>query len=261
VGLTNNGYLAGIFVLDGKQRESKMIAKKPRKKKIPCSAEHRKHLSEAGMGQVWTPERRHNMSLAAIKRGNLPRSPETRKKMSISHTGQTRTDEQKQNISKSLKGKLFTEEHIKNLKGRKCGAPSVETKKKLSDAGEKNWQDPEYAAMMCKAQGRLPNKAELKLNGILSNLYPGEWKYVGDGQFFISGKCPDFVNVNGQKKIIELFGDYWHKGQNPQDRIDTFKPFGYDTLIVWENELKNFKSLRRKIFDFAEQDHKQIGQQ
>ena len=91
---------------------------------------------------------------------------------------------------------------------------------------------------------------------VLNGLYPGEWKYVGNGQVIIAGKCPDFVNVNGQKKIIELFGDYWHKGQNPQDRMDLFTPFGYDILVVWEKELKDFKSLRRKIFDFAEQDHK-----
>jgi hypothetical protein len=68
----------------------------------------------------------------------------------------------------------------------------------------------------------------------------------------VAGKCPDFVNVNGQKKIIELFGDYWHRGQNPQDRIDVFKPFGYETLVIWQRELEDLKSLRHKIFDFAE---------
>lgn len=26
----------------------------------------------------------------------------------------------------------------------------------------------------------------------------------------IGGLCPDFVNCNGKKVIIELFGDYWH---------------------------------------------------
>lgn len=85
----------------------------------------------------------------------------------------------------------------------------------------------------------------------LDQLFPGDWKFVGDGQLIIAGKCPDFVNVNGQKKIIELFGDYWHKGQNPKARIAVFKPFGYKTLVVWEHELRNVGKLRRRLIRFA----------
>lgn len=82
--------------------------------------------------------------------------------------------------------------------------------------------------------------------------WKNEWKFTGDFSFMINGKNPDFTNINGQKKLIELFGDYWHKDDNPQDRIDVFKPFGWDTLIIWERELKDIKQLKRKIFDFCE---------
>ena len=81
-----------------------------------------------------------------------------------------------------------------------------------------------YKKQMIANHGR-QNKAEKYLELILENLYPGEWKFVGDGQVRISGKCPDFININGEKKIIELFGDYWHQGQDPQNRIDIFTPF------------------------------------
>lgn len=47
-----------------------------------------------------------------------------------------------------------------------------------------------------------PNKPELVLITILNNLFPNEYKYVGDYQFWIDGKNPDFMNVNGQKKLI-----------------------------------------------------------
>jgi G:T-mismatch repair DNA endonuclease (very short patch repair protein) len=50
----------------------------------------------------------------------------------------------------------------------------------------------------------------------------------------------------------ELYGDYWHKGQNPQDRIDMFKPFGFDTLVIWEKELKDMGAVTERIQEFHE---------
>jgi hypothetical protein len=96
-----------------------------------------------------------------------------------------------------------------------------------------------------------PNKSEMVLLNILHKLYPNEWKFVGDGQVIIAGKCPDFINVNGKKLIIELFGDYWHRGQNPNDRINIFKPYGYETLIIWEKELKDIPVVEQKLRRFV----------
>lgn len=100
-------------------------------------------------------------------------------------------------------------------------------------------------------QNRKPTKPEIKLQLILDDLYPSEFRYVGDGQIRINGKNPDFINVNGRKQIIELFGDYWHKDQNPQERIDCFTPYGYKTLVVWEKELKDERALKNKLFQFT----------
>lgn len=44
---------------------------------------------------------------------------------------------------------------------------------------------------------------------------------------------PDFIVGN---KCVELFGNYWHKGENPQDRINKFKEVGFDCLVIWESE-------------------------
>ena len=126
--------------------------------------------------------------------------------------------------------------------------PAVKAKHITS--GKKNWQSPIFVKNQMKARHVKQNKTEKRLEDITTNLFPYEYKFVGDGEVVIAGKCPDFININGQKKIIELFGDYWHKGQNPQDRIDVFFPYGYDTLIIWEKELKDVEILKIKLNEF-----------
>ena len=85
-------------------------------------------------------------------------------------------------------------------------------------------------------------------NLIKANNLPFE--FTGKGKVVIGGKVPDFANINGKKQLLELFGDYWHKGQNPQDRIDKFAKFGYQCLVIWEYELKDSKTLVHKISEF-----------
>ena len=81
-----------------------------------------------------------------------------------------------------------------------------------------------------------------------------EYKFVGDWKFVINGFNPDFINCNGQKKIIELFGDYWHNlpGAVERDKrkLKEYKKYGYKTLVIWEKELKNLMSTTEKIFGF-----------
>ena len=42
------------------------------------------------------------------------------------------------------------------------------------------------------------------------------------------------------KKNLEVAKD-------PKDRINYFKNYGYDTLIIWESELKNVDNLKNKL--------------
>lgn len=53
-----------------------------------------------------------------------------------------------------------------------------------------------------------------------------------------------------KKKIIELFGNYWHQNDNPKNRVSIFKPYGYSTLVIWENELKNRNRVEFAIHKF-----------
>ena len=97
----------------------------------------------------------------------------------------------------------------------------------------------------------VPNKKEQELYEFLQEILPDEYKFVGDGKTVDVGGCaPDFININGQKKLIELYGDYWHKGDDEGHRIFYFRLFGYETLIIWEHELKDKEKLREKILAF-----------
>lgn len=48
---------------------------------------------------------------------------------------------------------------------------------------------------------------------------------------------PDFMVV-GKPKVIELFGDYWHKGEDTSFRISAWKKIGFECLVLWEHEVR-----------------------
>ena len=112
------------------------------------------------------------------------------------------------------------------------------------------WKDPEFVAKQMIARNVCPNKAEKFLYGFFQNLFPNEYKFVGDGQFILAGKCPDFININGQKKIIELFGEHVHEPEEEQQRTDLFAQYGYQTLVIWYSELSDTKLLTERLLSF-----------
>ncbi len=128
-----------------------------------------------------------------------------------------------------------------------------EQKRKSSEAHKKLWQSEKYIKKIMKNRKIKPNKKEIKLLRFLQdNHFP--YKFVGDGKIWINGKNPDFINTNHQKKIIEFYGDYWHRdekvkngGDGGQERREIFAEYGYATLIIWESELENKDKLLIKI--------------
>ncbi len=221
------------------------------------SEEHKRKDSKSLKGRIITEDHRNKIS-EALK--GKKKSEEHKKKLKI-----PKTEEQRQKISEALKGKLVgennpfygknhTEESKKMNSEKHTGKKdSEETKQKKSETHSKLWENPIFAKKMMVSFKILPNKAELKLQSILNSIFfEGQFQYVGDGQEIIGGKIPDFIDpINN--KIIELYGDYWHKGQDPNDRIDYFKNFGYDTLVIWESELKSIGTLKNKIGIFMEE--------
>jgi len=99
------------------------------------------------------------------------------------------------------------------------------------------WQDASFVTKQMRARGVMPNKIEHTLIAIMErNNLP--FKYVGDGDFILDGKCPDFLNINGKKQLIELFGTFWHGVFDVAARKEHLRQYGFQTLIIWEDELK-----------------------
>jgi very-short-patch-repair endonuclease len=137
-----------------------------------------------------------------------------------------------------LRGKERSAEHCSNL----------------SKTKKQQFKDPEFCKRMLanitrKASAVRPNKPEQKILDLLERKYPNEWKYVGNCGLVLGGLIPDFVNVNGEKLLIEVFGDYWHRNSNEQKRIDHFKQFGFSTLIIWERDINKKIGLVEKMID------------
>lgn len=150
------------------------------------------------------------------------------------------------------------EYRMKMISVSKKNWEKLEYRNRMSKVVKNNWQTPEIRDYMVKKimLGNLikPNKPELQLQSLLNNLYPNDWQYVGDGKVILEGFCPDFINVNGKKQIIELNGDYWHNRQGAAEKdkrkVKAYKQLGYKTLTVWEHELKNVNKLKNKIERF-----------
>lgn len=217
--------------------------------------------------------------------------PEYQKTMSVSIYKRFEKPEERLRLAESKK--LFLENHPEYREERsrkaKLEYSTDEAKKMMKERTNKYWNDPIHSEERKKQQGaRLsnnlvkwwanpefkdahvkrtrkacnirPNKTETAMMELLDELYPNEWKYVGDGEVVLGGKNPDFINCNGRKAIIEVNGDYWHslesRGECPLlheiERIDNYSKYGYFTLVVWGSEFKNKSNIIKKLKGFYE---------
>jgi len=261
------------------------------KKRGPLSEETKRKLSECQKGEkgYWFSKKmslKTRKKMSKARKGTHP-SLETRKKLSelrkgkkslligrkiseehkrkisekrkikFKEQGFLNTEKTKKKISKSLK------EYYKTHPGTMTGVVSPSKGKKLSTKqilhlsklAKLRWKDKTYLKKIHKGMHINPNKPEK----ILMNLFKKckfDYRFVGDFSFIIEGKNPDFVNCNGQKKIIELFGDYWHnnsKTKYHQTELGTkehYAKYGWKTLVIWEKELKDMDSVLEKVTRF-----------
>ena len=212
------------------------------------SAETKQKISQALKGRTFSESHRKHLSEGRMGTANP-------------FYGHAHTEKRNQMMSKLLTGRVFSEESLKRMsevrKGRFLGPDnhffgrhhSPETKAQLSLIRKDLYaENPELLRRCLTCQK--PNIAEQKLITLIEeNNLP--FKYVGDGQFILGGKCPDFLNVNGKKQIIELFGAYWHPIFDVAKRTEHFKQYGFQTLIIWEDELKDMSKVSAKIKRFS----------
>lgn len=165
---------------------------------------------------------------------------------------------------------ITVEQYKKMYPGTLTISPNIS--KVLADENTKKWEDPDYKKKVSKTisgvisdlwdnghyVGKVPsqespNGLERKVISIIdNNKLP--FKFVGDWSFMLGSKCPDFVHVGSSKKLIEVFGDYWHKGEDIGIREDYFSKYGYEMLVIWEHEVnENPDEVLIKIQEFSDQ--------
>jgi very-short-patch-repair endonuclease len=147
---------------------------------------------------------------------------------------------------------------IKISNAQKGVKETLETRKKTSEVMKQYYEDNPEKGKQCRANqlkhllnSRKQTSPERIIDGVLTKLDP-QWEYCGTNRVInIGNNFPDFIH-KASRRIIEVYGDYWHRNDNPKDKIDLFKAYGYDTLILWEGEIKNnLDSATEKIKQFC----------
>ncbi|KPJ63789.1 hypothetical protein AMJ44_14010 [candidate division WOR-1 bacterium DG_54_3] len=161
--------------------------------------------------------------------------------------------------------KIIPKIQLKKSKIQKKSMSSKKMRKFLSNKMKKKWQDPEFREYMASVLKRRWNDPKCRADmikkhykkvrpttpeKIFDEITPDNIKYVGNGSWWRKlpngqYKNPDF-KIKGQSKVIEIFGNYWHrKGtmyDNPSYLIELYKKVGIDCLIFWEREIHNNQS-------------------
>lgn len=205
--------------------------------------ELRRRIAEINRERMKNPEARR--AVAERVRQALA-NPEVRRKMSEAQTRRFASPEAR--IQAGIQGKK--------------AMSNPESRRRVGEASKRRWTDPDWAAKTTLAARRgahaRPTRPERTLWEMLSNLAPNEWGYNGDGRLgvTIARKIPDFVS-NKTKSVIELFGEYYHRGEDPQARIEQFARQGYRCLVVWANELRDRERLKSTLRSFIAPDIQQ----
>jgi len=145
-----------------------------------------------------------------------------------------------------LRGKTYEEVYGQD-KAKKLKEDHSKTMSKIASS------DPNWIKHVFDNVERRPTTPEQEFIKICEK-HCLPFKYVGDGSFWINGFNPDFIENNGEKICIEIFGRYWHDPNNKniptssyyKNRQKIFDKAGWKCLIFWEDELDDeniFKKL------------------
>ena len=234
--------------------------------------ETRRKISEAGKGRHHTEEAKRKISeaqkgekhhmygkhpsektrqkMSVARKGEKHwnygkhHTEETKEKMKESHMGQTPSEEQRKQSSERWKGENnpnhggISEEHRLKLSiSHKGKHPSEETRLRMSKS-HKNKKVKTHHTYPERVFERICKDCNLP------------YKYTGDGSFWIGRNPsinPDFVDCNGGKTAIEVFGDYWHSPllnrnirypQTLKGRKKQLKKYGWRLIVLWECDLR-----------------------
>lgn len=169
----------------------------------------------------------------------IERAKEIKIKQSASSKGKPKSEKHKENLSKSLiQLWIQNPEFNKNF---------LNSKRMLGKQQSKFWRE-EVIKSIIKNLHKSPNKLEQKAIKLFKEL---PLRFTGDGSFIIGGKNPDFVENNGQKKVVEIRSkdvcrvfDKLTPEEYKQKRVGHFAKCGWKCLVVFVDYKK-----RRWVFE------------
>jgi hypothetical protein len=198
--------------------------------------------------------------------------------------GKHHSEETKRQISKSMEGKnkgkvtwnngkhlseKTKEKMSKKKKGKNTGVQNnfygkhhTESTKNIiasknRESMKQRWQDPEYREKTInatlKAMFKRPTSLEKQMLAIIEK-HSLPYRYTGNGSFIIEGRCPDFVNVNGEKTCIEVRSKrmckYWNNctpEEYERQRKEHFAKYGWECIVIFDEDLQNEEAVISRI--------------
>lgn len=169
----------------------------------------------------------------------------------LARVGRTWSEEEKYFRSKYLNSLTEAQKEERLLKS----FHSPESREKARNSIRKNFKNMSHEDRMAWVENSClspevikrntdKNYFEIRVQKYLDTGFPGEWGYNGKGEYFwylrelgYGGlKRPDFVNLQRNKVLIDVFGRYWHLDEEVVPRIAHFKKYGFDLMIIWGYE-------------------------
>ena len=213
-------------------------------KEAGFSEEHKKNLKIAQAKRFKDPKERRKQAHNKGKKfpiGEYPNSGTRGKKFTIeeypNHGWRGFSKEKWETIRLKL-DKIYKskEYHEKRSIDNKIVMARPGVIENLKKKVRKKWADPSYRKMMAEALHKKPNNLEQ----FFDELTPKCVKYVGNFSYWITtnkgSRNPDFI-IEKQRKVIELFGDFWHKGENPEEKIEEYAEVNWNCKVFWESEV------------------------
>jgi hypothetical protein len=147
------------------------------------------------------------------------------------------------------------------IEGQKRALQKPENRAKWSENSKRRWKNKDYAEHIIRETRRSmmlrPNKPEQRLIAIIKK-HDLPYKYSGDGRFIVGNRCPDFLNCNGEKKVVEVFGRAYHSPSHSffkipyrrtyQGTIDHYKKYGFECIIIWDDELGDENKVLERLY-------------
>lgn len=123
-------------------------------------------------------------------------------------------------------------------------------KENFKNSSKERWSDREFREkQLSKMMGGLskrPTSLEKQMIGLIRT-HNLPYKYTGNGDFWIGGKNPDFVNINGEKKLIEVGNVFHHQNGYEEKRRKHFAKYGWKSYIFIGDTL-NKKEILNSLY-------------